>query len=111
MAVRDPGGGQDFPELLELRDGAVATSGSYEVYLDRERLFHHIVDTRTGRSPQSAVSITVRAPTAMAADALATAAFALEPQNAATWVDRLARCSALVIDPDGRMVRSGRWPG
>ncbi len=111
VAVRDPGGGQDFPELLELRDGAVATSGSYEVYLDRERLFHHIVDTRTGRSPQSSVSVTVRAPTAMAADALATAAFALQPAAAVAWVDRLARCAALVIDRDDRMVRSGRWPG
>jgi thiamine biosynthesis lipoprotein len=109
VAVRDPRGGPDFPDLIELRDGAVATSGSYEVYYDEQRLHHHIVDTRTGTSPQEAVSVSVRAPSAMAADALATAAFVLGPAEATAWIDGLGRCAALVIDRSGRLLRSRRW--
>ncbi len=109
VAVRDPRGGPDFPDLIELRDGAVATSGSYQVFYDEQRLHHHIVDTRTGRSPQEAVSVSVRAPSAMAADALATAAFILGPEAATAWIDGLGRCAALVIDRTGRLLRSRRW--
>jgi thiamine biosynthesis lipoprotein len=109
VAVRDPRGGPDFPDLIEIRDGAVATSGSYEVYYDEQRLHHHIIDIRTGRSPQEAVSVSVRAPTAMAADALATAAFVLGPAEAASWIDGIGRCAALVIDRTGRLLRSRRW--
>lgn len=40
---------------------------------------HHLLDPRSGRSPQTVAGVTVVAPTAMAADALSTAAFILGP--------------------------------
>ena len=56
--------------MLELRDGAVATSGAYE-------RGQHIVDPRTGRPPRGVLSVTVVGPDLGTADAYATAAFAL----------------------------------
>ena len=59
-------------ETINIRAGAVATSGSYEVCFDDRRLAHHIVHADSGSSPQQALSVTVVAPTAVRADALAT---------------------------------------
>ena len=109
VGVRDPAGQGVYPEVLHLDGGAVATSGSYEVHFDDDAAFHHIVDAATGRSPTVAISVSVRAPTAMAADALATAVFVLGPQAGVTLVDGLRGCGCLVVGQDGRQWKSRRW--
>ncbi|KPK03213.1 MAG: hypothetical protein AMS20_11145, partial [Gemmatimonas sp. SG8_28] len=53
----------------------------------------------------------VVAPTAMAADALATAAFLMEPRHGAMFIERLRGCECLIIDRDGRQFRSRGWTG
>ena len=111
IAVQDPAKGGRYPDTIRLRRGAVATSGSYERYLDRDRLFHHIVDADTGTSPRYSSSVSVVAPTAMAADALATAAFLMEPRHGAMFIERLRGCECLIIDRDGRQFRSRGWTG
>ena len=122
VAVRDPEdravswdseawAGHGSSDTIQLTDGAVATSGSYETYFDRERLSHHIVHGRTGASPRRAVSVTVTAPTAMQADALATAAFVLGPRAGVRLIDTLPACACLIIDRDGRRIRSRQWRG
>lgn len=111
VAVQDPTKGGCYPDTVRLRRGAVATSGSYERYLDRDRLYHHIVDAGSGRSPRHSTSVSVVAPTAMAADALATAAFLMEPSHGVTFIERLRGCECLIIDRDGRQFRSRGWMG
>jgi len=49
---------------------------------------HHIVNPRTGGSPTDVASVTVVAPSAMVADALATAAFVLGPADGITLLER-----------------------
>jgi thiamine biosynthesis lipoprotein len=49
---------------------------------------HHILDPRTGESADAVASVTVVAPTAMAADALATAAFVLGPAAGIRLLER-----------------------
>jgi thiamine biosynthesis lipoprotein len=109
IAVRDPGGGAAFPDAVRLTAGAVATSGSYEVSFDGDERFHHIVDAATGRSPAEVVSVSVVAPTAVAADALATGVFVLGPARGLSLLDGLRGCAGLVIGRDGRQWRSRRW--
>jgi thiamine biosynthesis lipoprotein len=109
VAVQDPDKRGDFPDLVHLRNGAVATSGSYEIYFDRERAFHHIVDSGTGRSPNRNASVTVVAPSTMAADALATAAFVMEPEEGVAFIDSLSRCECLIVDAHGCQMKSKRW--
>jgi thiamine biosynthesis lipoprotein len=89
--------------------GAVATSGSYEIYFDPDRTLHHIVSSRTGRSPDVSSSVTVRAPSSMAADALATAVFVMEPAKGVRFIESLPRCECLVIDKHGRTLKSKGW--
>jgi thiamine biosynthesis lipoprotein len=109
VGVRDPNGSDRFPDVVALRDGAVATSGTYEVYFDRARAFHHIVDARTGWSPTHSVSASVLAPSATAADALATAVLVMEPRAGVTFVESLRGCACLIIDRDGHELRSRGW--
>jgi len=108
IAVRDPSGGP-FPDAIRLSDGAVATSGGYEVHYDDARSRHHIVDASTGRSPDRCAGASVVAPDAMTADALATAVFVMGPEAGAAFVERLSGCACLAIGRDGRMTKSRGW--
>ncbi|HCJ10261.1 MAG TPA: hypothetical protein DHW14_03750, partial [Clostridiales bacterium] len=82
IAVRHPRA-EGFLGVLELPGGtAVATSGDYERFFVHEgRRYHHILDPSTGWPVSGVVSVTVLAPTAAEADALATALFVLGPER------------------------------
>jgi len=109
VAVQDPDRGTTFPDAITLTEGAVATSGSYEEYYDPDREHHHIVSADTGTSPQHGKSVTVTAPTAMAADALATSVFLMEPHASSEFVNRLRGCECLIVGLDGAETRSRGW--
>jgi thiamine biosynthesis lipoprotein len=109
VAVHDPRAPGRFPSTLHLDNAAVATSGSYEVSFDGDMRFHHIVDAKTGRSPGVSLSVSVMAPTATAADALATSVFVLGPDDGVRLVDGLRDCACLVLDRSGRQWMSRHW--
>jgi FAD:protein FMN transferase len=82
VGIRHPGAGEGLIASLQVSGRAVCTSGGYERPAARaSHGEHHILDPRTGVSPRAVASATVVAPGAMLADALATAAFALGPEE------------------------------
>jgi thiamine biosynthesis lipoprotein len=109
VAIEDPRKGQKYPDIIQMRDGAIATSGNYEVYFDKEKMFHHIIDPRTGLSPHLSTSVTIMAKTTMEADALATSVFVMNPQEGTGFIDSLPNCESLVISRDGTLLRSKGW--
>lgn len=109
VAVQDPNKTSNSPEIIELGSGAVATSGNYEVYYDREKLFHHIIDGKSGLSPQLSTSVTVTAATVMDADALSTAVFVMEPTDGIRFIDSQMDCECLVITRNGVIKGSKGW--
>lgn len=109
VGVQDPKKQGGLPDVISLSNGAVATSGSYEIYFDRDRSHHHIVRARTGDSPRSSESVSVVAPTTVAADALATAVFVLDPARGVAFIESLPGCACLIVDHDGRQMRSRNW--
>jgi len=65
---------------LQLREGAVCTSGNYERFTEIDgRRYSHILDPRTGLPADAVPSVTVVAETAMTADVWATALSVLGP--------------------------------
>jgi len=82
IGVQHPRAPGELFAVLELQDGAVATSGDYERYfvVDGVR-YHHILDPKTGRPARGLVSVTVTAPSCVLADAYATAVFVLGPER------------------------------
>jgi thiamine biosynthesis lipoprotein len=92
-----------------LANGAVATSGDYEIYYDEERVFHHVVDPRTGRSPTHSTSVSVVAESAMRADALSTSVFVMDPAAGMRLIDSLPATECLLIDHEGVERRTHNW--
>lgn len=92
------------PELIErvfVSDIAVCTSGDYERIgrAGGDEPGHHILDPQTRRSSAAAASVTVLAPAAMVADALATAAFVLGPARGLALLERHG-VDGLIVTPD-----------
>ena len=111
IGVRDPDHADAELAVVPRHAGALATSGSYEIFFDAERTRHHIVNG-TGVSPGACRSVTVSAPTAMLADALATAAFVAGPEAAPALVESVPGCACLLVDASGRQISSTHWrPG
>ena len=92
--------GESFEVVLELTNGAVATSGDYRNFRTdaQGRRYAHILDPRTGRPVEhNLASVTVIAPDCMTADALATAAFVMGPQAGATFIEAWPDTEALFL--------------
>lgn len=99
IGVRDP---RDFDSLAEtfvLDGSALCTSGDYE-RRDETTGAHHLFDARSREVVHACASASVIAPTAMAADALATAAFALGPCDGIAFLESQG-ADGLIITPDG----------
>lgn len=110
VGIQDPTGQGVLPDPIPLSGMAVATSGGYEIRFDPEGVHHHIVTPASGASPHHVRSTSVLAPSALDADALATALFVLEPAAGLALIDSLPGCACLVVDHAGRLLRSAGWP-
>ncbi len=86
VGIRHPRQDDRLIEVLHVADVAVCTSGDYE-RRDPTGKGHHLIEPRSGTSADAAASVTVIAPTAMVADALATAAFVLGPARGLRFLD------------------------
>ena len=86
VGIRHPRHDDALIATLHVSDMAVCTSGDYE-RRGPSGVGHHLLDPRTGASTEAAASVTVIAPTAMVADALATAAFVLGPVRGLRFLD------------------------
>jgi thiamine biosynthesis lipoprotein len=100
LALRNPKDPEDSLVRFVLTDGAIATSGNYERYFDKEAKVGHIMDPRTGYSSHASSSASVVAETCMQADALATAAFVLGPQQGIELANSLEGVEALIVSYD-----------
>jgi thiamine biosynthesis lipoprotein len=109
VAVRDPESVERLPGTIHMSGAAIATSGCYERYYDPEQRFHHIVDAARGASPRACTSATVVAPSATAADALATAVLVLGSRAGVALIGSLPDCACLIVCSDGSVTHSNGW--
>jgi thiamine biosynthesis lipoprotein len=108
VGIRHPRNDGELIDSLRVSDTAVCTSGDYERRTP-EADEHHLLDPRTGLSPRSVASVTVLADGAMLADALATAAFVLGPNEGIQLLDRLG-VGGLIFTPDLRRYETRGLP-
>lgn len=85
---------------LHITDAAVCTSGDYERRAGADQSTGHILDARTRQSVNDLASVTVVAPTAMAADGLSTAAMILGRERGARFLEQQG-VGGLLVAPDG----------
>jgi thiamine biosynthesis lipoprotein len=103
----------DVPEAgqtVAIRTGGLATSGTaVRRWARAGAVMHHLVDPRTGRpAHETWRTVSVAAPTCVAANTASTAAMILGP-TAAAWLQERS-FDARLVTPDGDVVRTGDWP-
>ena len=106
VAVENPGryqGRTEYLAVCSLSDRAMATSGDYE---SAARGVRHLVDP-LARGVRPLQSATVLAPTAMEADALATALCVMTEPLA--FIERMPHTACLLVMADGTVRTSSRW--
>lgn len=93
--------------LLPITDGAVVTSGDYEKYVTfNGKRYTHIIDPRTGYPASGILSVTVFAPKAELADALATSIFVMGKEVGINLVNQLPKVACIIIDDSGHIITS-----
>ncbi|MGW1744037.1 FAD:protein FMN transferase [Streptomyces sp. NPDC002092] len=102
VGVRHPEHADKLCTVLELTEGAVATSARYE-------RGDHIIDGRTGLPATGLQSLTVVAATLTEADSVATAAFALGAQGI-EWAASLPGCEVFAVDAGSQVLRTQGFP-
>jgi FAD:protein FMN transferase len=102
VGIEHPGRPSRVMRALDIRDGAVATSGG-------THRGAHIIDPHSHRPAAAARAVTVTGPTLLWADVYATAAAARGP-GALPWIDSQAGYAALFVLPSGLVRTSADWP-
>jgi FAD:protein FMN transferase len=98
VGIRHPRNEGELIASLRISNQAVCTSGDYERRTPGGNA-HHILDPRTGASAHAVASATVVASGAMLADALATAAFVLGPEEGIDLLNRMG-VEGLIVTPE-----------
>jgi FAD:protein FMN transferase len=100
IGITDPSNSDSILKVLPLTDSAVATSSPAGFQFDEDGRFTHIIDPRTGSTPQRYASLSVVALTATIADALSTAFSLMDVETIAGAVRRLDGVDAYVLSQD-----------
>lgn len=111
IAIKHPRKRDEVIAMVPLSNTCMVTSGDYERFFEYEgERYHHILDPRTGSPATGAMSVTVIAPDAAFADALATALAVLGPEKGLSIVEGQDRVECLIVGMDGKITRSTGLP-
>ncbi len=110
IAIEDPFAPAQDRSLVRLESGALATSSVGGRRWSRgHRVFHHVIDPRTGTSAQSDLhTVTVHAPDAVGADVAAKVALVLGSEDGASYLTQ-RRVSGLLTTSNGREIVVGHF--
>jgi thiamine biosynthesis lipoprotein len=106
VGIVDPRQPGQIIKDLSITSAAVATSAGMGSKFDRVGRFHHLFDPATGHSADRCLSATAVAPTAMEADALATALAVSPPWQAKYLVHAFRGRRAILVMADGNLVEA-----
>lgn len=107
VAITNPMNKEQAYGLLPLKGGAVVTSGNYEKFIRfNGQRYAHIIDPRTGWPTQGILSVTVFAPSAELADALATSVFVMGIEVGLNRINQLPKIECIIVDEEGNIFKS-----
>ena len=107
VAITNPMDKNKVFALLPINNGAVVTSGNYEKFVNfNGKRYTHIIDPRTGYPSSGIISVTVFAPKAELADALATSVFVMGKEAGLDRINQLPKIECIIIDDKGNITKS-----
>jgi thiamine biosynthesis lipoprotein len=109
IGIQDPWNLKRYVDVVTLNSGAIATSGNYEVFFDREKLFHHLILPNKGTPARSIASVSIQAANAMEADALATTAYVMGPDKGYQFIKQFRGVEGLIIKDRRHKISSSGW--
>lgn len=107
VAITNPMNKNKVFAVLPITNGAVVTSGNYEKYVNfNNKRYTHIIDPRSGYPSSGIISVTVFAPKAELADALATSVFVMGKEAGLDRINQLPQIECIIIDDKGMITKS-----
>lgn len=107
VAITNPLNKTKAAAVLPISNGAVVTSGNYEKFVRFNGIrYAHIIDPRTGYPATGILSVTVFAPKAELADALATSVFVMGKETGLNRINQLPQVECIIIDESGKVFTS-----
>lgn len=104
IGIRHPRRAGEVIALLPLEDVALSTSGDYERYFEADGVrYHHVIDPRTGNSPDHVHSVSIIAPDGLTSEALSKCVFVLGVERGLEVVERFPGVDGVVVDSAGRL--------
>lgn len=93
--------------LFPLDNSAVVTSGNYEKFVVfNGKRYTHIIDPRTGYPSSGIVSVSVFAPSAEIADALATSIFVMGSDVGLNLINQMKGVECIIVTDTGKILSS-----
>ncbi|PNQ72265.1 thiamine biosynthesis protein ApbE [Hanstruepera neustonica] len=107
IAINNPLNKDHVFAMLPVDNRAIVTSGNYEKFVKFNDIrYSHIIDPRTGYPSTGVISVSVLAPKAELADALATSIFVMGKDIGLDFVNQLNQIDCIIIDEDGAIFYS-----
>ncbi len=107
VAITNPLNKEKVFATLPISNKAVVTSGNYEKFVTFNGVrYTHIIDPRTGYPATGIISVTVMAPKAELADALATSVFVMGVEAGLDRINQLPQIACIIVDEAGKMITS-----
>ncbi len=106
IGILDPRDGSSVITAVEVTNGSVVTSGSYErQYIIGEESYAHILNPKTGRPVQNdLLSVTILSPQSVDGDALSTACFVMGADRAQAFIAQYEDIEAVFVTADNRVI-------
>jgi thiamine biosynthesis lipoprotein len=107
IGIVNPNAAHQVFSYLAVTNMAIATSGNYEKYiLINGRKYSHTIDPRTGLPVTGIKSVTIIAPNAELADAMATPVMIMGIEAGLHMINQIRNMEAILIDDNGTIYSS-----
>jgi thiamine biosynthesis lipoprotein len=104
IAIRDPRRPGEVVAVLPLEDVAISTSGDYERFFEQDGVrCHHLIDPKTGKSPNTVHSVTILAADGLTTEALSKSVFVMGLDKGMRLVESQQGVDAVIVDAAGRL--------
>jgi thiamine biosynthesis lipoprotein len=110
IGIQHPRDREAYVSIAKLAGRCLATSGDYATTFSSDYKHHHLLDPRTGKSPNDLSSVSIAASTALEADALSTAVFVIGAEAGLKLVEQTFGADALLVLKDGRSIVTSGFP-
>jgi len=102
IGIRDPRRPGEVVAVLPLEDVSISTSGDYERFFEQDGVrCHHLIDPKTGKSPNGVRSVTILADDGLTSEGLSKCVFVMGLEKGMRLIESQPGVDAVVVDASG----------